>query len=82
MSGPHILADGQMTHLCFYRHERRIDLLSKILRYLVESRSRQDSILLQLVVLLHGEGIVAGFERTVDELRRCRGCALARQRLC
>jgi hypothetical protein len=40
-----------------------------------------DSILLQLVVFLYGEGIVAGFERTVDELRRGRGCALAGQRL-
>src|SRR5262245_40578110 len=33
------------------RPERRINLLSKILCYLVDSRSRQDSILLQLVVL-------------------------------
>ena len=70
-----------MTHLCFYRPERRIKLLSKILCYLVDWRSRQDSILLQLVVFLYGEGIVAGFERTVDELRRGRGCALAGQRL-
>ena len=81
MSGPHILADDQMTHPCFYRPERRINLLSKILCYLVDWRSRQDSILLQLVVFLYGEGIVAGFERTVDELRRGRGCALAGQRL-
>jgi hypothetical protein len=45
------------------------------------SRSREDSILLQLVILLYGEGIVAGFERTLDELRRGRGCTLAGQRL-
>jgi hypothetical protein len=36
---------------------------------------------LQLVILLYGEGIVAGFERTLDVLRRGRGCTLAGQRL-
>ena len=81
MSGPHILADDQMTHPCLYPPERRINLLSKILCYLVDWRSRQDSILLQLVVWLCDEGVVAGFERKLDELRRGRGCALAGQRL-
>jgi hypothetical protein len=38
------------------------------------------SILLQSVVLLYGEGIVAGCEDTLDELRRVRSCILVSQR--
>ena len=35
---------------------------------------------LQSVVLLYGEGIVAGCEHTLDELRRVRSCTLVSQR--
>ncbi len=38
------------------------------------------AILLQSVVLLYGEGIVAGCEHTLDELRRVRSCTLVSQR--
>jgi hypothetical protein len=35
---------------------------------------------LQSVILLYGEGIVAGCEHTLDELHRVRNCTLVSQR--
>ena len=35
---------------------------------------------LQSVVLIYGEGIVAGCEHTLDELHRVRSCTLVSQR--
>ena len=53
--------------------ERNGGALAKRNRY-------ERSILLLSVVLLYREGIVAGCEHTLDELRRVRSCTLVSQR--